>query len=50
MQDYLKILGMLVYEYEEKYEQFPELKPEEILQSLIDEGVETETIIKYFCQ
>ncbi|NEQ68866.1 MAG: transcriptional regulator [Symploca sp. SIO2D2] len=24
-QDYLRVLGMLVYEYEEKNEQFPEL-------------------------
>ena len=47
-QDYLKILGMLVYDYEEKYEQFPQLKPQEILQSLIDEGVQTQDLLNIF--
>ena len=47
-QDYLKILGMLVYDYEEKYEQFPQLKPQEILQSLIDEGAENQDLLNIF--
>ena len=47
-QDYLNILGMLVYNYEEKYEQLPELKPQEILQSLIDEGAEIRELLHIF--
>lgn len=47
-QDYLNILGMIIYDYEEKYEQILELKPQEILQSLIDEGVKTEELLNIF--
>ena len=35
--DYLRVLGMLVYEYEEKNEQFPELTDGELLQTLMEE-------------
>ncbi|NET62347.1 MAG: transcriptional regulator [Symploca sp. SIO2E6] len=35
--DYLRVLGMLVYEYEENNEQFPELTDAELLQTLIEE-------------
>ena len=35
--DYLRILGMLVYDYEEKDEQFPELTDVELLQTLMEE-------------
>jgi HTH-type transcriptional regulator / antitoxin HigA len=47
-QDYLKILGMLVYDYEEKYEHFPKLESVEILQSLINEGVKSEDLLDIF--
>lgn len=47
-QDYLNILGMLVYNYEEKYEQLPELKPQEILQSLINEGAKIQELLHIF--
>lgn len=47
-QDYLKVLGMLVYDYEEKYEQIPQLKPQEILQSLVDEGGEIQELLNIF--
>ncbi|WP_238392878.1 helix-turn-helix domain-containing protein [Myxacorys almedinensis] len=36
-QDYLKVLGMLVYEYEEKTEVFPRLTGVELLRALLDE-------------
>ncbi|NER46438.1 MAG: transcriptional regulator, partial [Symploca sp. SIO1A3] len=36
-QDYLRVLGMLVYEYEEKNEQFPELTDRELLQTLMED-------------
>ena len=36
-QDYLKVLGMLVYEYEEKTEVFPRLTGIELLRALLDE-------------
>jgi HTH-type transcriptional regulator/antitoxin HigA len=35
--DYLRVLGMLVYDYEEKNEQFPELTDGELLQTLIED-------------
>jgi HTH-type transcriptional regulator/antitoxin HigA len=35
--DYLIILGLLVYEYEEKYESMPELTDRELLQGLMEE-------------
>ncbi|NEQ63293.1 MAG: transcriptional regulator [Moorea sp. SIO4A1] len=36
-QDYLRVLGMLVYDYEEKTEQFPELTDAELLQTLMED-------------
>lgn len=36
-QDYLRVLGILIYEYEEKYEQIPELKNGDLLQALMEE-------------
>jgi HTH-type transcriptional regulator/antitoxin HigA len=48
-QDYLKVLGMLVYDYEEKYEIFPELKPLEILDDLINnQGIKAEELLEIF--
>jgi HTH-type transcriptional regulator/antitoxin HigA len=35
--DYLRVLGMLIYEYEEKYERLPELKNADLLQALMEE-------------
>ncbi|MCC5636080.1 transcriptional regulator [Nostoc sp. CHAB 5844] len=35
--DYLRVLGMLVYEYEEKNEQFPELTDSKLLQTLMED-------------
>jgi len=35
--DYLRVLGMLVYDYEEKTEQFPELTDAELLQTLMED-------------
>jgi HTH-type transcriptional regulator / antitoxin HigA len=37
-QDYLKVLGMLVYEYEEKTEVFPKLTGANLLRSLLEEA------------
>ena len=36
--DYLKVLGMLVYDYEEKHELMPELKGVELLNALLEES------------
>ncbi|NEO52167.1 MAG: transcriptional regulator [Okeania sp. SIO3B5] len=36
--DYLKILGMLVYEYEEKHEPIPTLRGAELLKALLEES------------
>ncbi len=36
--DYLKVLGTLVYDYEEKYEPMPTLKDGELLQALLEES------------
>ncbi|MDJ0509149.1 MAG: transcriptional regulator [Crocosphaera sp.] len=36
-QDYLRVLGLLVYDYEEKNEQFPQLTDGELLQSLMED-------------
>lgn len=36
-QDYLRVLGMLVYEYEEKNEHFPALTDAELLQTLMED-------------
>ncbi|WP_239005432.1 helix-turn-helix domain-containing protein [Gloeothece citriformis] len=35
--DYLRVLGMLVYEYEEKYEPIPKLEGVELLKAMIEE-------------
>ncbi|MBN4003348.1 transcriptional regulator [Nostoc sp. LPT] len=35
--DYLQVLGMLVYDYEEKNEQLPELTDRELLQTLMED-------------
>ena len=35
--DYLNLLGMLVYEYEEKYVKIPDLQGVELLKALIEE-------------
>jgi HTH-type transcriptional regulator/antitoxin HigA len=36
--DYLKVLGMLVYDYEEKHEHIPELTGVELLNALLEES------------
>ena len=36
--DYLKVLGMLVYDYEEKHEPMPELQGVELLKALLEES------------
>ncbi len=47
--DYLKILGMLVYDYEEKNEVFPQLKPIDILDDLINnQNVKTTDLLDIF--
>jgi HTH-type transcriptional regulator/antitoxin HigA len=47
--DYLKVLGMLVYDYEEKNEIFSELEPLEILENLINnEGVKPQDLLEIF--
>ncbi|NER07788.1 MAG: transcriptional regulator [Okeania sp. SIO3C4] len=35
--DYLKVLGILVYEYEEKHEQIPTIRGVELLKALLEE-------------
>lgn len=35
--DYLRVLGMLIYEYEKKHEPTPELEARELLQALMEE-------------
>ncbi|MFN6518727.1 MAG: type II toxin-antitoxin system HigA family antitoxin [Nostoc sp. CreGUA01] len=35
--DYLTVLGMLIYDYEEKNESFPQLNDRELLQTLMQE-------------
>ena len=35
--DYLRVLGILIYEYEEKNESFPVLTDRELLQTLMEE-------------
>ena len=35
--DYINVLGMLVYDYEEKNEQFPKLTDAELLQTLMED-------------
>ncbi|NEP78562.1 MAG: transcriptional regulator [Okeania sp. SIO3B3] len=36
--NYLKVLGMLVYEYEEKHEQIPTIRGVELLKALLEES------------
>ncbi|NER05723.1 MAG: transcriptional regulator [Okeania sp. SIO3C4] len=36
--DYLKILGMLVYEYEEEHEEIPTIRGVELLKALLEES------------
>lgn len=36
--DYLKVLGMLVYEYEEKHEPIPAIRGVELLKALLEES------------
>lgn len=36
--DYLRVLGMLVYEYEEKHEPMPKLEGVDLLQAVMEEG------------
>ena len=36
--DYLKVLGTLIYDYEEKYEPIPTLKGAELLKALLEES------------
>ncbi len=36
-QDYLRVLGLLIYDYEEKNEQLPQLTDGELLQSLMED-------------
>ena len=35
--DYLKVLGMLIYEYEENYEPIPKLEGVELIKALLEE-------------
>jgi HTH-type transcriptional regulator / antitoxin HigA len=44
--DYLKVLGMLVYEYESKHEVFPQLKGVDFLKSMIEDmGLTPEDLV-----
>lgn len=48
-QDYLRVLGMLIYEYEEKYEPIPELKNGNLLQALMEEyNLQTQDFLDIF--
>ncbi len=47
--DYLKVLGMLVYEYEEKYEQIREIKGVELLKAVSEGfGRQDQDLIRIF--
>ncbi|HAC65975.1 MAG TPA: transcriptional regulator [Cyanothece sp. UBA12306] len=47
--DYLRILGMLVYEYEEYHEPFPTLTDGELLQTLMDDyNLTTQDLLQIF--
>jgi HTH-type transcriptional regulator/antitoxin HigA len=49
--DYLRILGMLVYDYEEKNEKFPELTDAELLQTLMEDyDLKTPDFLEIFQQ
>ncbi len=47
--DYLKVLGMLVYEYEEKHEPIPEIRGVELLKAVSEEfGLKHKDLISIF--
>lgn len=47
--DYLKVLGMLVYEYEEMHEIIPEIKGVELLKAITEEsGTQHQDLINIF--
>ncbi len=47
--DYLRVLGMLVYEYEEAHEIIPEIKGVELLQALSEElGIHDRDLLNIF--
>ena len=47
--DYLKVLGMLVYEYEEKHEPIPEIRGVELLKAVSEEfGLKHKDLINIF--
>jgi HTH-type transcriptional regulator/antitoxin HigA len=48
-QDYINILGMLIYEYEEKYISIPDLSSVELLKALIHEfGLQQKDLVPIF--
>lgn len=48
-QDYLNVLGSLVYEYEQKYEAIPDLHGVELLKALLDEfGLRQKDLVPIF--
>jgi len=48
-QDYLNVLGSLVYEYEQKHEQIPDLNGVELLKTLLDEfGLQQQDLVPIF--
>ena len=47
--DYLRVLGMLVYDYEQKFEPIPKLEKVELLEALIqDYGLKTQDFLAIF--
>ena len=47
--DYLKVLGMLVYEYEDKHEPIPEIRGVELLKAVAEEfGLKHKDLISIF--
>jgi len=48
-QDYLNVLGSLVYEYEQKHEPIPDLHGVELLKTLLDEfGLQQQDLVPIF--
>jgi HTH-type transcriptional regulator / antitoxin HigA len=48
-QDYIKILGMLVYEYENKYEIMPKLEAIELLEAILEEkNLQSQDLLSIF--
>jgi len=48
-QDYINILGMLIYEYEEKYVSIPDLSGVDLLKALINElGLQQKDLVPIF--